>query len=639
LILSPPPAIPNYQSYQLYLNAAPIGIDAKYAWGLAGGRGQNVQILDVEYSWNGGHVDLPSIQLIYGIEYLGYGDDHGTAVNGEIVAKPDGVGVTGISNQSKAKFSSPCPNSDCIGYNPAGAINAAKTNSLYGDVILIEQQTSVCGTTNYGPLEWIQSVYDAIKLATASGRIVVEAAGNGNVNLDGSNCNNLFNRSYRDSGAIIVGAGAPPGWSQTARSRMYFSSYGSRVDVQGYGAGVYTTGYGDLYTGTGKNEWYTDKFSGTSSASPIVAGAAALLSSVAQARGISLTPIHVRYKLVSTGSPQQAAVGFPITEHIGPLPNVKGAINTLTSPTVPTPISPSVSVATHKPTYKWSKVLKAQAYILQVYQGTTKKFAKLVSPTICGTTTCSITPTWILPDGNYKWRVQAKVSDIWRPFSAFTDFNVATEFHYKFTLPSSLDKWNIAYGPWNLNNGWYRSAGLSPAFNSVFHNGLYPTFSYIVRMRRINSPGNANSLFLRGTVYPLDAEKIWASGYLFEFANDGYFSVWKIIGGTYTALKGWTATSAIKPYDWNKLKVMGKGHLLKFYINEQLVWAGLDSDIATGKVGAGFYKYDSSWQPLLIDYAHLYTYVPDIENEKDVWAELGVTNNEWDNPNMSPPGP
>jgi hypothetical protein len=633
-----PPAIPNYESNQGYLNAAPGGIDAKYAWTLAGGKGQNVQIVDVEYSWNGSHVDLPSISLVNGVQYLGYGDDHGTAVQGELVAKKDGVGVSGIAYQAVSKFSSPCPNSACSGYNPAGAINAAQTNTVSGDVILIEQQTGVCGTSDYGPLEWIQSVYDAIKVATTTGRIVVEAAGNGNVNLDGASCNNLFNRSNRDSGAIIVGAGAAPTGTQTARSRLSFSSYGSRVDVQGWGERVYTTGYGSLYSGTGKNEWYTATFGGTSSASPIVAGAAALLSSVAQARGISLTPFQIRSKLVSTGSPQQAATGFPVTQHIGPLPNVKAAINTLGAANVPVPIAPKVSVATHRPTYKWSKVPNAQAYIVQVYQGTTKKFAKQLPVGICSSGTCKFTPKWILADGNYKWRVRAKVGGTWRTFSAFTNFNVATEFHYQFTLPKSLDRWNVAFGPWSLSGGKYRSDGLSPYWNSAFHNGLYPTLSFIVSMRRFNTAG-PNSLFVRGTPYPLASNKYWSDGYQFSYANNGVFGVWKMIDGNYTCLQPWTSTPAINQYDWNTLKVKAKDNILKFYINNQLVWSGTDSTYSTGKVGVGFYKGDSASQAFAMDYAHLYTYVPTIALETDVWAELGETNFEWDNPLIVPHAP
>jgi hypothetical protein len=91
---------------------------------------------------------------------------------------------------------------------------------------------------------------------------------------------------------------------------------------------------------------------------------------------------------------------------------------------------------------------------------------------------------------------------------------------------------------------------------------------------------------------------------------------------------------------------MGRGHLLKFYINGQLVWGGLDSSISHGKVGAGFYKRDKSWQPLLIDYAHLYTYVPSLSMDSeniiapdDILAEVGEPNLEWDNPDMAPPMP
>jgi hypothetical protein len=154
----------------------------------------------------------------------------------------------------------------------------------------------------------------------------VEAAGNGSVNLDQAGCNNLFNRSVRDSGAIIVGAGSPPTYSQTDRSRLSYSTYGSRVDVQGWGYNVYTTGYGDLYSGTGKNQWYTAQFSGTSSASPIVTGAVALLSSISQQRGVTQTPAWIRSTLASTGSPQQSAPGYPASQKIGPRPNLTAAL-------------------------------------------------------------------------------------------------------------------------------------------------------------------------------------------------------------------------------------------------------------------------------------------------------------------------
>src|SRR5205085_3874840 len=46
------------ETFQGYLDPAPLGIDARYAWTVAGGRGENVRICDIEYSWNLTHNDL-----------------------------------------------------------------------------------------------------------------------------------------------------------------------------------------------------------------------------------------------------------------------------------------------------------------------------------------------------------------------------------------------------------------------------------------------------------------------------------------------------------------------------------------------------------------------------------------------------
>ena len=94
--------------------------------------------------------------------------------------------------------------------------------------------------------------------------------------LDAEVFQSKFDRSMRDSGAIVVGAGAPPsGTHGPDRSRLDFSNWGSIVDSQGWGEGVTTTGgffdgAGDLQGGK-ENQWYTQRFSGTSSASSRVA--------------------------------------------------------------------------------------------------------------------------------------------------------------------------------------------------------------------------------------------------------------------------------------------------------------------------------------------------------------------------------
>lgn len=336
---APPPVTPNFEGMQGYLDAPPGGIGAKLAWTLPGGTGAGVKIIDIEYSWNTAHEDLakaraPGALIPNGTPQDPFNDDnHGTAVLGEIVADNNGFGVTGIAYGASVGLVNAYRQVNQ--YALAEAIDLARTNTNAGDIILIEQQTlgpqggwcSAPAASNYVPVEYWQAYFDAIQTATADGRIVVEAAANGGCNLDDPAYGNRFNRANRDSGAIIAGAGAAPGCTAPPRSRLDFpnwwgSSYGTRVDVQGWGECVVTAGYGDLQGGANKNVWYTSGFGGTSSASPIVAGAAAVVQGLRVGRGLAkLSPSGMRGSLTATGTPQDMAV----PGHIGPLPSLPAA--------------------------------------------------------------------------------------------------------------------------------------------------------------------------------------------------------------------------------------------------------------------------------------------------------------------------
>ena len=58
----PPPASPDFSARQIYLNAAPAGVDARWAWTQSGGRGNDVRIFDVEGNWRFTHEDLTQNQ-------------------------------------------------------------------------------------------------------------------------------------------------------------------------------------------------------------------------------------------------------------------------------------------------------------------------------------------------------------------------------------------------------------------------------------------------------------------------------------------------------------------------------------------------------------------------------------------------
>jgi hypothetical protein len=345
-LVDAPPATPDFTSRQGYLNAAPAGIDARFAWTQAGGRGAGVRIIDCEWGWRFTHEDLiqRSGGVVSGTSFTD--DNHGTAVLGVIGGDVNTLGVTGICPDailSASSFSLPT----------AVAIRNAADRLGPGDILLLEihrpgPRATGVGQQGFICIEWWPDDFDAIRYAANKGVIVVEAAGNGAENLDDPIYNtrppgfpaswtNPFNRANRDSGAVVVGAGAPPpgthgrNWGPD-RSRLDFSNYGSIVDAQGWGREVTTCGYGDLQgppvpPDASRNLWYTDQFSGTSSASPIVVGALGCVQGVLRARGrVPLSPARARDLLRTTGSPQQDAPGRPRTQRIGNRPNLRQLI-------------------------------------------------------------------------------------------------------------------------------------------------------------------------------------------------------------------------------------------------------------------------------------------------------------------------
>jgi hypothetical protein len=325
------PAAPNMQPAQLYLHDQEPGIHVQEFWNAYSIYGAGVRVCDIEYIFNDLHDDLPTVTIIGPQpEDPGFGHDHGTAVLGEIASLNDGVGTTGIAYQSQLYFATAYFDQS---YYLEEALISTMDELDPGDVVLIEQQMAG-PNQEYVPVEWYEPFYDAIQLISANGLIVVEAAGNGNQNLDDPIYSMDNNGHYpfleeNWSEAIMVGAGAV-GIDDFSRSRLWFSNYGSRIDLQGNGEGVVTTGYGDAYSAEGTNKEYSNDFGGTSGASPIVVGAVTLLQSLYKSStGGTLTRDYICDLLVNTGKPQVAGTLFPLSEKIGPLPNVFAAGNQL----------------------------------------------------------------------------------------------------------------------------------------------------------------------------------------------------------------------------------------------------------------------------------------------------------------------
>jgi len=286
------PSNDGFSGKQGYLKPASEGggIDALFAWQFTNGAG--VGFVDLEQGWYPAHKDLNLISpVLFGYNWVD-DDDHGTSVLGIVVGNDNNIGVVGIApGVSSVKLTSRYDAATASNSDVGNALAAVTPYLTPGDVVLLEVQKDV------RPTEIELLDYVAIRLATDSDIIVVEAAGNHGDNLDNvsvtekingqSRIRSLDRRSpnFRDSGAIMVGA------CHKERSNGQFrrldrirtkSNYGTRIDCYAWGEGIVTTSTTNSELGPSPDDpksKYTNSFGGTSGAAAIVAGAALLLQS------------------------------------------------------------------------------------------------------------------------------------------------------------------------------------------------------------------------------------------------------------------------------------------------------------------------------------------------------------------------
>lgn len=330
------PADDTFAAQQNYLDAAPTGIDARWAWTQPNGEGAGVGVIDLEQGWIPTHEDLAAAAptLVFNDNRHGVGTylgDHGTAVLGEIVGVDNNRGVVGIApSVSYVRMVSHYEAATNTNLHVADAIVAAITNMNVGDVLLLEVQRGGPPL----PTETDSADFDAIRLAVANGIVVVEAAGNGNNNLDtwttgGLDILDRGSMNFTDSGAIMVGASL----SALPHDRAGFSNFGSRVDCYAWGENIVTSGYANRIPGASLgndatatlDDDYTSDFGGTSGASPMVVGAALILQGMYKATAASvLSPLQMRSLLSNpaTGTPQ----GGGVAGNIGVMPDLRAII-------------------------------------------------------------------------------------------------------------------------------------------------------------------------------------------------------------------------------------------------------------------------------------------------------------------------
>lgn len=285
---------------------ADADIDAPEAWNLSTGQGVVVGVVDTGVDYN--HPDLIDnmwknpgeiagdgidndgngyIDDVYGYDFANDDGDpfddhsHGTHVAGTIAARGNNdIGVIGVAPDAKImalKF---------LGSNGSGFTFNAVRAIEYATMMGVNLTNNSWGGGGYS-----QALYNAIEAAGEQNQLFVVASGN-----DGKNGDTTANYpSNYDLDNIISVA-------RTSHSDKLASSsnYGEKsVDLGAPGSNIYST------TPKGK---YGSK-SGTSMASPHVAGAAALV----WAQNPSLTAQEVKDKLLNSVDPVASLAGKTVT--------------------------------------------------------------------------------------------------------------------------------------------------------------------------------------------------------------------------------------------------------------------------------------------------------------------------------------
>lgn len=194
----------------------------------------------------------------------GNGSGHGTAMAGILAAQQDNnVGVSGIAPKCKLV--------------PLRAFNADGTgedNDIASAIVYAADNHVQILSLSFGDIIPSLLQRDAIRYAVSKGVTIFGSSGN-----DGSTSPN-----YPSDFDEVVSVGASP------RSGFAnFTTHGQELDVVAPGQEIYTTWLNDGYTSV----------SGTSAASPIAAGIAALLLS----KNPKLSPIQLRSIIESTTQP------------------------------------------------------------------------------------------------------------------------------------------------------------------------------------------------------------------------------------------------------------------------------------------------------------------------------------------------
>lgn len=270
-------------------------------------------------------------------------------------------------------------------------------------------------------------------------------------------------------------------------------------------------------------------------------------------------------------------------------------------------------VYTKKPVFVFSKNYDAIGYRIQVRQ----YGSDTILYTYSAAYTCSDYVCWMQPGiklkmagaeytGDYEWRIAYQTSgQLLYLYSSWTRFFVADD---SFTSTFDLDfkNWNDWQGPWQWNptKGQMWTTGTIDLYNSMYYTYYYPSFDYTVRMKRKVNTTNTNGVWVWGHPSPPSTSYAWHDGYRIFYRNDGVIGVWSYKDGVQSNELTISDSTAVKPYGWNEIRVVGIYPYLDFWVNGvYLGYITLTSLPAGYYLGFDMFSNGEADEKFLVDWA------------------------------------
>jgi subtilisin family serine protease len=237
----------------------------------------NVRVYVID---TGIQLNHPDLNVAGGVDYTGAngtGNDdngHGTHVAGTIGAKDDYSGVVGVAPGARL-YAVKVLGADGSGYtsNIIKGIDYVTSQKLANPSIPMVANMSLGG---YAGTTYYSSMDNAVVRSINSGVFYAVAAGNSSANAS------LYSPAHVTQAVTVGSYGSTNAWASS------YSNYGSVVDINAPGSSILSTYIGSQLA----------TMSGTSMATPHVAGAAALYLS----RYTTASPASVRNALVSSST-------------------------------------------------------------------------------------------------------------------------------------------------------------------------------------------------------------------------------------------------------------------------------------------------------------------------------------------------